>query len=115
MNGTLPPVIIDVWGGFVSLPSVQTILKGGIAYSDPAKDVIYESKFNGLLQLLAPDLSAPVVFVSKGRDSWLPINASLRAQKLGYTKVGWYRGGLDSWQAARLPFAVAVVRAVVEP
>ena len=38
--------------------------------------------------------------------------AALRARKLGYGQVGWYRGGMESWKAANLPMAMVVVRAV---
>ena len=30
-------------------------------------------------------------------------NASLRAIRLRYSNVRWYRGGIEAWKAARLP------------
>jgi rhodanese-related sulfurtransferase len=34
---------------------------------------------------------------------WLSYNAALRAVKLGYPHVYWYRGGREAWRAAGLP------------
>ena len=49
----------------------------------------------------------PVVFLSgprKEKDTnWLSYNAALRAAKLGYTHIYWYRGGQKSWKEAGLP------------
>ena len=66
-----------------------------------------------LLKLLAPSVDKPIVFYSRGRN-WHGANAALRAVKLGYRNVGWYRGGLESWKAANLPLAKAVINAVVQ-
>ena len=73
----------------------------------------YEARFSGLLKLLAPSVGKPIVFYSRGRN-WHGANAALRAVKLGYRNVGWYRGGLESWKAANLPLAKAVINAVVQ-
>ena len=108
------PALIDVGsGGFVVLPGADTLLGGGMAYEEPAREAEYEKRFLGLLALLAPDKSRPLVFYGKGRDNWMPVNAALRARRAGYTDVAWYRGGLDSWNAARLPTAPLALRAVV--
>jgi hypothetical protein len=32
----------------------------------------------------------------------MTVNAALRAKKLVYAQVGWYRGGMESWKAANL-------------
>lgn len=49
----------------------------------------------------------PVVFLAgpyKGKDHpWLSYNAALRAVKLGYSDIYWYRGGQEAWSAAGLP------------
>ena len=84
-----------------------------MAFDDAAVDNAYEARFSGLLKLLSPDPLAPVVFYCQSRDCWLAVNAALRAKKLGYTQVGWYRGGMESWKAANLPLAEVVLRAVV--
>lgn len=109
-----PPVLIDVWAGVSdAIPSAVTLLHGGLAFDDSAADRIYEARFFGLLKLLSPDPAKPIVFYCMSRDCWLSVNASLRAKKLGYLQVGWYRGGMESWKAANLPLASVVVKAVV--
>lgn len=49
----------------------------------------------------------PVIFLSgpyKDKDRpWLAYNAALRAVKLGYSDIYWYRGGQLAWKAAGLP------------
>jgi rhodanese-related sulfurtransferase len=52
------------------------------------------------------------VFYCLGRDSWFSVNAAMSAKKMGYSQVGWYRGGFESWKAAKLPTGSVVVRAV---
>jgi PQQ-dependent catabolism-associated CXXCW motif protein len=114
LKSTQPPVVVDVLGGGSSIPSAVVLLYGGLAETDELAEKAYEQRFSELLRLLSPDMSHPIVFYCLGRNCWLSVNASLRAKKLGYTQVGWYRGGTDSWKAANLPFASAVVRAVVK-
>ena len=108
------PVLIDVWAGVNdAIPSAVTLLAGGLAFDDAAGDAVYEARFAGLLKALSPDPAKPVVFYCQSRDCWLSVNAALRAKKLGYNQVGWYRGGMESWKAANLPVGQVVVRAVV--
>ena len=108
------PVLIDVRVGVNdAIPSAMTLLAGGLAFDDATVDLAYENRFSGLLKLLSPDLQMPVVFYCQSRNCWLSANAAMRAKKLGYTQVGWYRGGMESWKAANLPLANVVLRAVV--
>lgn len=113
LRSSQPPVVVDVLGAPDMIPSARLLLYGGSARPDAAQDADIEKRFAALLQLMAPDKNQAIVFYCQGRNSWFSTNATLRAQKLGYTKVGWYRGGLESWKAAKLPTAPATVRAVV--
>lgn len=45
---------------------------------------------------------APVVFYCL-TDCWMSWNAAKRAASWGYTRVYWYRDGIDGWEAAKLP------------
>jgi PQQ-dependent catabolism-associated CXXCW motif protein len=45
---------------------------------------------------------ATLVFFCLGMRCWESYNASLRAIRLGYTQVFWYRGGIAAWQSATL-------------
>ena len=47
--------------------------------------------------------SRPLAFYCVNSQCWLSYNASLRAVALGYTRVLWYRGGVEAWRAAGLP------------
>jgi PQQ-dependent catabolism-associated CXXCW motif protein len=38
-----------------------------------------------------------LVFFCSGPRCWLSYNAALRAVRLGYTGVRWYRGGIEAW------------------
>lgn len=112
LKSSQAPVLIDVLSGAKdAIPGAITLLHGGLAFDDASKDSAFEARFSDLLKLLSPDLSKPVVFYCASRDLWLSVNAALRAKKLGYTQVGWYRGGMESWKAANLPVATVVVRA----
>ncbi|MDP3702566.1 MAG: rhodanese-like domain-containing protein [Hylemonella sp.] len=108
-----PPAIVDVLGAPDMVPSAHLLLYGGSAQPDLVKDADIAKRFEALLQLLAPDKERSLIFYCHSRNSWFSVNAAMRAKKLGYTKVGWYRGGLESWKAANLPTAPATVRAVV--
>jgi rhodanese-related sulfurtransferase len=107
-----PGALIDVIGSFETVPQSLVLVGAGQALEDPAQDALLEKRIAGLLALLAPDPAAPLIFFCSGRNSWLSVNAALRAKKLGYTNVQWYRGGVESWKAAGLPTATSVVRAV---
>ncbi len=107
------PTLIDVSGARDTLPGAHALLYGGQAFDAAERDQAYQRRFAALLALLAPDRDAPVVFLGADRQSWLPVNAALRARQLGYTQAMWYRGGLASWRTARLPTAPMRLRAVV--
>lgn len=115
LTGAQPPLLIDVWAGSdTALPGARTLFNGGVAYDDAAADAAYEGRFAALLKLLSPDPARPLVFYCMDRECWLSVNAALRARKLGYTQVAWYRGGWASWKAAGLPLAPPLIRAVVQ-
>ena len=89
------------------------MLYGGNAFDDPKREADYNQRFVAMLNLLAPDRKQTLVFYAKGRDNWMAVNAAMRARRAGYADVRWYRGGFDSWTAARLPVAPIAIRAVV--
>ena len=114
LKSAQPPLVVDVWAAVnEAIPSAVTLLAGGLAFDDAPGDAVYEGRFSGLLKALSPDPAKPIVFYCQSRDCWLSVNASLRAKKLGYSQVGWYRGGMESWKAASLPVGQVIVRAVV--
>lgn len=58
---------------------------------------------NALGTVTANNPARPLVFFCAGARCWESYNATLRAAQLGYTSLFWYRGGLKSWEDARLP------------
>ena len=107
--GATPPVLIDVLGGKVrsggfrkrrSLPGALW-LKGAGLDDGRADDVDVRLKAK-LDELLAGDASRSIVFFCLSAECWLSYNAALRAVGLGYANVYWYRGGVLSWQKAKL-------------
>jgi PQQ-dependent catabolism-associated CXXCW motif protein len=60
------------------------------------------------------NLAMPLVFFCQGAKCWESYNACLRAIKLGYRKVYWYRGGIDSWRAAHRPYDIDFSRIPVD-
>ncbi len=105
--------VIDVMGFFETIPSAKVLLNSGAAYESVSADEAFEKRFAGLLSAVAPDKNSAVAFFCTSRNCWLSANAAMRAKKLGYTQVMWYRGGLESWKGAGLPVAAGAVRAVV--
>jgi rhodanese-related sulfurtransferase len=110
-----PPLVIDVDSSSDVIPQARSLYLGGLAFDDVASDRDYEHRFAGLMKLLSPDMKQALVFYCRDRDCWFAVNAALRAKRLGYAQVAWYRGGITSWKAAGLPVATAVVKAVAHP
>lgn len=107
-----PPLVIDLDSHEDVIPLARSLYLGGLAFDNPASERAYEHRFAGLMKLLSPDMNKPLIFYCSDRNCWAAVNAALRAKRLGYTQVAWYRGGLSSWKAAGLPVATAVVKAV---
>ena len=59
-----------------------------------------------LQQASGGDRARPIVIYCKS-DCWLSWNASKRAAALGYTRLYWYRDGVDAWRQAGLPLRAA--------
>lgn len=59
-----------------------------------------------LNQASGGDPTRAVVLYCKS-DCWLSWNASKRAAALGYSRLYWYRDGVDAWQQAGLPLQTA--------
>jgi rhodanese-related sulfurtransferase len=55
------------------------------------------------LSKLPADKNAPVVLFCNAGECWKSYKASVVAQKAGYTKIHWFRGGMPEWTAKGLP------------
>ena len=69
-----------------------------------AKEVGFDaSKDDFDLSKLPGDKAAPIVFFCNAGECWKSYKASVVAQKAGYTKINWLRGGFPEWAAKGLP------------
>jgi adenylate cyclase len=99
------PVVIDAmtdsWGrsipGAVGLASVGS----GGSFTDSGQEHLRLK----MRDLTGGDINKPVVAVGWNSERFDGRNLALRLAALGYTKVYWYRGGREAWEAAGLPEA----------
>jgi PQQ-dependent catabolism-associated CXXCW motif protein len=57
---------------------------------------------DSLSRLTAGDAARPLVIYCLA-ECWMSWNAARRAVAWGYSRVSWYPGGVDEWEAAGLP------------
>jgi len=97
----LRPVVFDVLGGPQTLPQARPAVPASQpgSFEDPV-----QREFGAYLQqATGGNRETPVVFYCLNPQCWMSYNAALRAIKLGYSNVLWYRGGIEAWQQAGLP------------
>jgi PQQ-dependent catabolism-associated CXXCW motif protein len=51
-----------------------------------------------LQQVTQGNRARPLVFYCQSTQCWMSYNAALRAIRMGFTQVYWYRGGIEAWQ-----------------
>jgi len=99
------PIIINVLDG----PSVRAI-PGSIWLSAAGMgrfDELAQKRLaKRLIELSHDNKAAPIVFYCLSSECWLSYNATLRALGLGYFNAVWYRGGIEAWMAAQLPYDI---------
>lgn len=96
-------LVFDVLGGQRGLPGAQNAQPAGLAgnFSDNT-----QREFgNYLMQVTQGKKDVALVFYCQNVQCWRSYNAALRAINLGYTRVYWYRGGIEAWAQAGLPTA----------
>jgi rhodanese-related sulfurtransferase len=107
------PVVIDAAAFGPVIPGALSFINSGLAFEDDKLEQPYAERFAQMLRAAAPDLNKPVVFYCGNSESWLSVNAAMRARQLGYTQVIWYRGGFKAWSQAGLPSVGRVPVAVL--
>ncbi|MEO8136018.1 MAG: rhodanese-like domain-containing protein [Betaproteobacteria bacterium] len=97
--------LFDVLGGAESLPNAIPAAWASTAgnFEDPTQQRMAQM----LRQVTRGKVDAPVVFYCLSPQCWMSYNAALRAIRLGYKNVLWYRGGVEAWKNAGLPLGVA--------
>ena len=98
--GVEAPLLFDVLGGdgHASLPGAIWIPDAGrgVGFDDALQDHL--GKF---LELATRgNRNKPLVFYCSSARCWPAYNTALRAVRLGYTAVRWYRGGIEAWGAS---------------
>jgi rhodanese-related sulfurtransferase len=69
-----------------------------------AKEAAFDaSKDDFDLTKLPADKGAPIVFFCNAGECWKSYKASVVAQKAGYTKINWFRGGMPEWTSKGMP------------
>ncbi|MBO9661641.1 rhodanese-like domain-containing protein [Dokdonella sp.] len=93
--------VFDVLGGPETLPGAIA----AVPASQPGsfQDATQQQFGQFLQQTTQGRRDVPLVFYCASSQCWMSYNAALRAIRLGYTNVLWYRGGLEAWQAAGRP------------
>ncbi|MEM1430894.1 MAG: rhodanese-like domain-containing protein [Pseudomonadota bacterium] len=100
-----PYLLFDVLGSGQTLPGAI----GVVPASQPGdyNDQISQQLGQFLGQVTQGNRQVPLIFYCASVQCWMSYNASLRAIKLGYPNVLWYRGGLEAWQAIGGPVVPA--------
>lgn len=94
-------IVFDVLAGPQGLPGAQNARPAGAGGSFTDQT---QREFGNYLQSVTHgNKQVPLVFYCQSIHCWMSYNAALRAIKLGYTQVLWYRGGIEAWQQAGLP------------
>ena len=107
-------MLIDVLDGrgHATIPGSIYMPGGGNYGRGRFNDNLQRNLSNTLARLTNRNADYPLVFFCAGARCWESYNAALRAINMGYRNVMWYRGGLESWKAAKFPVQppVAVYR-----
>lgn len=98
-------LVFDVLGGTERLPDALNAVP---AHQAGSFDDEPQRQFGAFLKQVTQGRSdVPLVFYCGGMQCWMSYNAALRAARLGYRQVLWYRGGLEAWKAAGRPVQTA--------
>jgi PQQ-dependent catabolism-associated CXXCW motif protein len=95
--------VLDERTGHYTIPGAIH-LPGAGNYGNGHFDDGLQSRFQTVLsRLVSRNPNKPIVFFCASAQCWESYNAALRALKMGFQNVFWYRGGLASWKTANLP------------
>lgn len=92
------------------LAKPHTSIAGSVWLADVGRgriDARLESYFrDNLARLTGGDMTRPIVIFCQA-DCWMAWNAVQRAAKWGYSRLYWYRDGIDGWRDWERPLATA--------
>ncbi|MEZ5728194.1 MAG: rhodanese-like domain-containing protein [Burkholderiaceae bacterium] len=96
-----PVLVLDVLGGPERLPGAQYAVP---AHQPGSFDDATQQQFGQYLrQATRGNREQALVLYCQSPHCWMSYNAALRAIRLGYTNVLWYRGGIEAWKRAGQP------------
>jgi PQQ-dependent catabolism-associated CXXCW motif protein len=97
------PLLFDVLGGDGHLTLPGAIWLPGAGRGSSFDDEV-QARLAKLLELATRgNRNRELVFFCASPSCWLSYNTALRAARLGYGGVRWYRGGIEAWRAAGGP------------
>lgn len=94
------PMLLHAYASMEHLPGAIAVMPA--AQGGTFEDEVQRGFGQYLQQATGGDTSRMLVFYCGGPRCWGSYNASLRAIRLGYRNVHWYRGGLEAWRQAGL-------------
>jgi len=98
-------LLFHAYGAPQHLPDA---IPAGPAAQGGSFDDQVQREFGAFLQkTVGGDNARPLVFYCQGVQCWMSYNAALRAIRMGYRNVLWYRGGIEAWAQAGLPVQTA--------
>jgi PQQ-dependent catabolism-associated CXXCW motif protein len=100
------PILFDVASGEGHVTLAGGLWWPGVGRGANFLDTIQGEFATRLEQVTGGNKTRPLAFYCVNSQCWLSYNASLRAVALGYTRVLWYRGGVEAWRAAGLPLGL---------
>ena len=97
-GGAVRALVFDVLGGPEALPGAVAAVP---AHQPGSFNDAVQREFGRFLeQMTQGRKDTPLVFYCQSVECWMSYNASLRAIRMGYTQVLWYRGGIEAWKRA---------------
>ena len=94
------PILVDVLGGEGHRTLPGAVWLPGAGRGESFEDEVQPRLAAALEALTGGDRSRTLVFYCASPLCWLSYNTALRALRLGYTDVLWYRGGIQYWGAS---------------
>ena len=98
--GERPALLFDTAGGSGHDSMPGAIWLPGAGLGTGFDDAVQQQLERTLEAVTKGDRARALVFFCVSRTCWLSYNSALRAVRLGYREVYWYRGGLEAWRAA---------------
>ncbi len=108
LAGPNPPILIDVLSGEGHVSLAGAVWIAGAGRGENFADALQAQLAPLLAQLSGGDKSKPLAFFCASAECWLSYNTALRAVAAGYSRVYWYRGGIEAWTEAGLPTAKTI-------